>query len=249
MSQRKEQKQLIRAADDTSLVRRIMQLDCALFEGFEEHEIRQFLDFKELSVVKTHANHLIRQQGSAQDDFGLILSGLVEIRQYDEQGTVFTMGLLESGELFGEMTAFNRSGSWPATVVTQKQCEILFLPVQMIDLSNNHRDSDLAVRLLENMLRLLAAKAMNLRARIEVLTVNKMRGRISVFLLQQARSSGRNSFMVPMNRERMARYLNVSRPSMSRELGRMRDEGIIDFYQSSFTIFDRPAIMREAGVS
>ena len=48
--------------------------------------------------------------------------------------------------------------------------------------------------------------------------------------------------MVPFNRESMADYLNVSRPSMSRELGRMRDEGIIDFYRQAFTIKNLQAL-------
>jgi CRP-like cAMP-binding protein len=36
----------------------------------------------------------------------------------------------------------------------------------------------------------------------------------------------------------MAEYLNVSRPSMSRELMRMRDEDILDFYKDKITIKD-----------
>ena len=45
-----------------------------------------------------------------------------------------------------------------------------------------------------------------------------------------------------MNREALADYLNVSRPSMSRELGRMKDEGVIDFYRSSFVVKDVEAL-------
>lgn len=45
-------------------------------------------------------------------------------------------------------------------------------------------------------------------------------------------------FRIQMNREQLAEFLNVSRPSMSRELSRMRDEGIIDFHLSTFKILD-----------
>jgi DNA-binding transcriptional regulator LsrR (DeoR family) len=41
-----------------------------------------------------------------------------------------------------------------------------------------------------------------------------------------------------MNRQQLADFLNVSRPSMSRELSRMRDEGIIDFHLSAVRILD-----------
>ena len=34
-----------------------------------------------------------------------------------------------------------------------------------------------------------------------------------------------------INRNEMAEYLNVSRPSMSREMGVMKEEGIIDYWK------------------
>ncbi|NLO93742.1 MAG: winged helix-turn-helix domain-containing protein, partial [Clostridiaceae bacterium] len=43
---------------------------------------------------------------------------------------------------------------------------------------------------------------------------------------------------LPMNRSQLADYLNVSRPSMSREMARMKDEGIIDYYLSAVKILD-----------
>lgn len=41
-----------------------------------------------------------------------------------------------------------------------------------------------------------------------------------------------------------ADFLNVSRPSMSREICQMRDEGIIDFHLSAFRIKDMEALKR-----
>jgi len=41
----------------------------------------------------------------------------------------------------------------------------------------------------------------------------------------------------------MADYLNVSRTSMCRELARMKDEGLIDYYGHSFKILDRERLV------
>jgi Mn-dependent DtxR family transcriptional regulator len=49
---------------------------------------------------------------------------------------------------------------------------------------------------------------------------------------------GAATLMLPMNRNQLADFLNVSRPSMSRELSRMKDEGIIDYHLSSVKIMD-----------
>ncbi len=41
-----------------------------------------------------------------------------------------------------------------------------------------------------------------------------------------------------MKRHELADYLNIPRPSLSREMGLMRDEGIIDFEGTEITIKD-----------
>ena len=43
---------------------------------------------------------------------------------------------------------------------------------------------------------------------------------------------------MPHNREQMAEVLNVSRTALSRELGRLRDEGIIDITGRTVTLKD-----------
>ena len=45
-----------------------------------------------------------------------------------------------------------------------------------------------------------------------------------------------------MNRNEMAEFLNVSRPSMSREMCRMRDEGMFDFRKEIIKIKNLAAL-------
>lgn len=46
-----------------------------------------------------------------------------------------------------------------------------------------------------------------------------------------------------INRNEMAEYLNVSRPSMSREMIRMREEGIFDFWKDHIDIKNLEALV------
>ena len=43
-------------------------------------------------------------------------------------------------------------------------------------------------------------------------------------------------FDIPFDREAMAGYLNADRSALSRELSRMKSEGIIDYYRSTFRL-------------
>ncbi|MDD2505686.1 MAG: helix-turn-helix domain-containing protein, partial [Bacilli bacterium] len=45
-----------------------------------------------------------------------------------------------------------------------------------------------------------------------------------------------NKFKISFNRDALADYLNLNRSSMSRELSKMRNEGIIQFNKNEFEL-------------
>jgi CRP-like cAMP-binding protein len=73
---------------------------------------------------------------------------------------------------------------------------------------------------------------------MEYISIKTMRSKLSTFIYEQYLKGKTTTLTLPMNRQQLADFLNVSRPSMSRELSRMRDEGIIDFHLSAVRIID-----------
>ena len=98
--------------------------------------------------------------------------------------------------------------------------------------------------LIQNMLRILSEKAIRLNRKVEYLEIKGIRQKLCAYLLEQRRTSGADTFILPMNKNELADYLNVSRPSMSRELGKLRDEGLLDFYLSSVRLL-KPETIRK----
>ena len=54
------------------------------------------------------------------------------------------------------------------------------------------------------------------------------------YLMSEAKRAGSNFFTIPYNRQELADYLGVERSAMSAELGKLRDEGLIEFQKSHF---------------
>ena len=50
--------------------------------------------------------------------------------------------------------------------------------------------------------------------------------------------SGCRKFKIPFNRQQMADYLNLDRSALSKELGLMREEGILSFYKNEFELLE-----------
>ena len=47
---------------------------------------------------------------------------------------------------------------------------------------------------------------------------------------------GSDTFDIPFDRQQLADYLNLDRSALSKELGKMRDEGLLEFYKNTFKL-------------
>lgn len=216
---------------------------CGVFAGLDELDILDLMTCFKPAIKSFNKEDVIIRVGDPQDSIGIVLDGEIIVQKEDYAGNRLIIGSFGPADLFGEVAAFAQTGVWPNGVVANTRCQILFLPIEKYmkpccKICNSHQ------LLIENMLRIVARKAMNMNNRIAYLKVKGMREKLAAFLFEQYQQTGNRTFMIPMNREQLADYLNVSRPSMSRELGRIRDENVIDFYRSSFTIKDIDALRR-----
>lgn len=208
---------------------------CALFQGIETDELGVMIQCLKPKMSSYKRNEIIATAGDKFNGIGFILSGEAVVAKENAAGNRVVLTMLKPGDMFGEMAAFSGNNVWPATVSVQSSCKVLFLPPDKIlgeckKLCPCHR------RLVINMLRILSNKALTLNRKVEYLAVKSMRGKIANFLLEQFNKTCKTTFMMPMNRNELADFLNVSRPSLSREMGRLRDEGIIEFHRSSVHI-------------
>jgi len=216
-------------------------MKCALFQGMTQQETIALLDCLQPRVRSFRRNVILNAAGEPFEGIGVVISGQVAIVKENSAGERMILSILKPGDLFGEMAAFSGRGLWPATVIAQSACSVMYLPPDKIAgqcavSCQGHR------ALIMNMLGILSRKALNLSQKLEYLSIRNLRARIAAFLLDQAGKSGKTTFMLSMNRNEMADFLNVSRPSLSREMCRMRDEGILDFHRSSIQIRDIEAL-------
>ena len=225
--------------------------NCAIFHGIARDELEQILDCLKPSVSRYAAGASIAIAGTPFTGLGIVLSGRVAVTKENAAGNRVILAIFGSAELFGEMIAFAGNSLWPVTVVAQEACEVLFLPPERI-VGGCPRQCPSHQALVMNLLRIFAGRAMLLNQKVEYLTMKSVRQKISAYLLELYRQGGRTTFMLPLNRDDLADFLNLTRPSLSRELCRMRDEGIVEFHRASLKIKDLPRLQegslgREAG--
>ena len=189
-------------------------------------------------------NSYITIGGEPFTGLGVLLSGeAVIIKENIAGGRNVLTTLTTPGSIFGEMIAFSSKQDWPASVFSQTACSVIFLAPDKI--AGNCTNACAGhTQLIKNMLSILSEKALLLNRKVEYLTISSMRGKISAYLLEQCKLTGNNIFTLSLNRNDLADFLNVSRTALSREMGRMRDEGFIEFYRSSIKIHNLEALKK-----
>ena len=98
------------------------------------------------------------------------------------------------------------------------------------------------VRILENFMMEIASAAYMLQQRVELLSYNGIAQKAAFWLLMQAKQSGRNKVEFPGSVSRWAMILNVSRPSLHRELKKLESEGVILYSPPIIEILDPEAL-------
>jgi CRP-like cAMP-binding protein len=207
----------------------------SLFQGISADSLEIMLDCLKPKINHYDKNSYIVVEGETYTGVGILLTGEASIIKESASGSRIIMTVIGAGDLFGEMIAFSTKRHWPASVFAQTACSIMILSPEKIigDCTNACANYKL---LIKNMLTILSTKALILNQRVEYLSIKNMREKISVYLLEQQKINQKSTFTLPLKRNELADFLNVSRTALSRELGRMRDEGIIDFYRASVKI-------------
>ncbi len=208
---------------------------CPLFAGIEREQIAKLLDClsaKRQSYKK--GRYIFRAEEQARH-VGIVLSGAANIIQEDFWGNRTILAHIEPGELFGESFSCAETEKLPVSVIAAEASEILLIDYKKI-ITVCSATCAFHTRLISNMLQVLANKNIMLIRRIEHLSRRTTREKLLSFLSVQALQAKSNDIVIPYNRQELADFLCVDRSALSRELKRMKRDGLLDYEKSCFVL-------------
>lgn len=208
-----------------------------LFDTIKKDELNSMLLCLRPNIKTYNKNDHVANEGDYFQGIGIVVDGEVIVTKQNSAGNRVFISNIEKGNIFGEVMAFSNTDTWGATVIATKKSTILFLVPDKI-IGNCPKMCLSHKILIQNMLKIFAKKALHLNQKVEYLALKNIRMKISTYLLEQYKNKEKLSFVIPIKRNDLADFLSVPRPSLSRELSKMKKEGIIDFHKSSFTILD-----------
>lgn len=180
---------------------------------------------------KYEKSGVIFRTGDIIHEIGIVQAGSVNIENTDLWGNRSILSNVGRGQVFGETYAMCGEPMMVDAVAAENS-EILFLRLDILIDENQPWYG----RIMSNMLRVSVQKNLELSSRIFFTTPKTIRGRLLAYLSAMSVKCGSTTFQVPFDRQQMADYLNLDRSALSKELGKMRDEGLIEFYKNTFRL-------------
>lgn len=214
----------------------------SLFQDCKDDEVLRFLTCVMPREAHWSKGAVLHQQDHPLTDILLLLDGRLALTRIGASGQEVRAGDLETGALYGQATAFSDDQLEGFSITALTEATTLAFPAeafyqQCANTCSAHQ------KVIRNMIRDLARQAKVLTNKVGYLSAGSLRGKIALFLLQEGMDTpAGDPFTLRYNREEMAEALAVARPSLSRALTQMKEEGLIDYDRKVFRILDPTAL-------
>lgn len=216
-------------------------LNTSLFSGLSRDELLGFLQTLNCAQRYYEKAEVLIMAGQPSRNVGIVLYGSIEALHGADNGTPVPITRMGVGGVFSDVLSGSTSAS-PVTVIARTDCEVLWIPYDRLLLGD--KDSASSRRVLQNLVRTISDKYFLLSRRVDLLVMKTLRAKVCCYLLSESERAGSTTFTIPFTRVQLADYLHCDRSALSRELGMMQKEGLLDTYRSSFKLLNVPALRR-----
>ena len=193
------------------------------FKDKTKNEIISLMSKVDYKIIDANRNDLIFSPFAETKYMGILLAGELFIERILPCGKNIPIFIKEPGDLFGEAAVFSDALTYPCNVVAPKKSKVLLFSkdsiLKLLALDNF---------LLNNLLSILANKALYLNNKIELFCYASIKQKIAYSILHDFNMcSDNNTVSIPFSKKIWSETINVSRPSLYRELKLLENENII----------------------
>lgn len=210
--------------------------DIPLFDGLGNDEVKNVLSKVNALVKSFRKSDYIYLAGDCVENLCVVINGTVQMIKEDIWGDKSIIANLGEGSVFAENFLGNRGDRSIVSYFAASDSEILMLPFGKM--MHGVGDSAVQSKLVFNIVSILADNNTKLIEKTEILCKKTLRGKILAYLEQEAANQNSRKVVIPFNRTDMANYLDADRSALTRELAKMREEGLISFEKNVFELLD-----------
>ncbi len=208
---------------------------CKLFEGISSGRINDLFSQLAVREVSLKKGEVLFGSGSKITDFAVIISGQLAISSYDADGHRKIVELLEPMEAVAISLAVADIESVAISVEARQNSDVILFNANKV-LNPATKPSEEHIRLLRNITKELARKAVRLGRKMRILSSRATSERLMKYLIEESVRRDAKEFDIPYDRQSLADYLCVERSALSAEISKLIDKGIIESHKNHFKL-------------
>lgn len=205
-----------------------------LIKSITPQEIESYLIEGSCKITQYRKNNIVHFVGEVCSKLEIILSGKVVIERIDESGNLMTIAEFLGGDVLGGNLMFSKNPYYPMTVTAKEATLILEINKDRLFrlFSDNHE-------FLSSYLEYVSDHTVILGERIKHYVNRTIRESIISYLNFEAKKQNSSIIKLSMTKKALAERIGIQRTSLSRELAKMRGDGLIEFNSVSITLLNK----------
>lgn len=161
----------------------------------------------------------------------IILNGKVAVRNIDENGNVLTINVYSDRDIIGSNLIYSCRNYYPMTVVATTKLTILHLQRELIlELCQSN------VNFMVELIKIISDRTIILTDKINSISLKTIRQCILDFLKFEYHIQKSNVIKLNISKKDLAERLGIQRSSLSRELNKMRKDGLLEYDARTVTL-------------
>ena len=207
-----------------------------LFAGIKDNELSSMLDCLQATIKTYKKGEYIFREGDYIDKITILVQGKLIIQKDDFWGNRSIVSAILIGEMFGEAYATPDSGAILNDVIAEECSTVISFNIYKL-LTVCPSSCRFHSIVIQNLFFAISEKNRKLVQKIGYMSTRSTHAKLLSYLSDEAKKQRSNNFTIPFNRQQLADFLSVDRSAMSKELCKMRDEGLILFDKNRFRLF------------
>jgi len=189
-----------------------------------------FLNEIKYKVKSFKKGEWIAQQGDIVNALYILLKGSAKTEMISDSGGILNVEIINAPNPLAPAFLFAANNHFPVDVVALEDCEIILIAKDSIvdQLTCNEE-------FLQGFMMFNSNRVHFLSERLKLLSTKTIKGKLAQYILGRANGM---QFTLDRKQTELAEYFGVTRPSLSRSLSEMIEEGIISLKRKNGTILD-----------
>lgn len=208
-----------------------------IFRGLRSEETERLLEGRHRET-RHKAGDVIALQGDRYLTLLIVDSGTVRGEMTNFAGERVIIEEIAAPRAIAPAIIYATENVLPVDVIAVTDVTIIAI---RIDDFTQMLQSD--TRVLQNFIRSISDRSKFLSDRVRLLRFGTIKSKMAAYLLEQIQKNGSTAFTIPQTHQELADMFGVTRPALSRAIGQLTDEGVIESKKNNYTVINRPKLL------